>query len=163
MLTQSKVKNHRKRVNVITEPPEHSYAHNVVTNPSYVCLKPGSSRVSVSLRNLTGRTVTIKPKTVVAKLAAANVVPPKLAPKLEKETENTDKETIDRTPLSEEKMKELFNKLHLSGTENWEETEKREMEALIREYSFLFALDDLDLGKTSAVKHKIKLADNEPF
>ena len=29
------------------------------------------------------------------------------------------------------------------------------MEALIREYSFLFALDDLDLGKTSIVKHKI--------
>ena len=60
-------------------------------------------------------------------------------------------------------MKELFNKLDLSGTENWEETEKRETEALIREYSFLFALDDLDLGKTSIVKHKIKLVDSEPF
>ena len=118
VLTQSKVKNHRKRVNVITEPPEHSYAHDVVTNPSYVCLKPGSSRVSVSLRNLTGRTVTIKPKTVVAKLAAANVVPPKLAPKAEKETEITDQETIDRMPLSEEKMKELFIKLNLSRKEN---------------------------------------------
>ena len=106
VLTQSKVKNHRKRNNVITEPPEHSCAHDVVTNPSYACLKTGSSRVSVSLRNLTGRTVTIKPETVVAKLAAANVVPPKLAPKVEKETENTDQETIDRTPLSEEKMKE---------------------------------------------------------
>ena len=44
VLTQSKVKNLRERVNVITEPPEHSYAHDVVTNPSYVCLKPGSSR-----------------------------------------------------------------------------------------------------------------------
>ena len=163
VLTQSKVKNHRKRVNVITEPPEHSYAHDVVTNPSYVCLRPGPSRVSVSLRNLTGRTVTTKPKTVVAKLAVANMVPPKLAPKVEKETENTDQETIDKMPLSEEKMKELFNKLDLSGTENWEETEIREMEALIREYSILFALDDLDLGKTSIVKLKIKLVDNEPF
>ena len=45
VLTQSKVKNHRKRVNVITKPPEHSYAHDVVTNPSYACLKPGSGRV----------------------------------------------------------------------------------------------------------------------
>ena len=135
----------------------------MVTNPSYVCLKPGSSRLSVSLRNLTGRTVTIKPKTVVAKLAVANVVPPKLAPKVGKETGNTDQETIDRIPLSEKKMKELFNKLDLSGTENWEETEKREMEALIREYSFLFAMDDLDFGKTSVVRHKIKLVDNEPF
>ena len=91
------------------------------------------------------------------------MVPPKLAPTVEKETRNIDQETIVRTPLSEEKMKELFNKLDLSGTENWEETEKRGMEALIREYSFLFALDDLDLGKTSIVKHKIKLVDNEPF
>ena len=97
---------------MITEPPEHCYAHDVVTSPGYVCLKPGSSRVFVSLRNVTGRTVTIKP--VVAKLAVANVVPPKLAPKVEKETENTDQETVDRTPLSEGKMKELFNKLDLS-------------------------------------------------
>ena len=117
VLTQSKVKNHRKRVNVMTEPPEHTYAPDVVMNPGYAYLKPGSSRVSVSLRNLTGRKLTIKPKTVVAKLAAANMVPPKLAPKVGKETENTDQETIDRTPLPEEKMKELFKKLDLSGTD----------------------------------------------
>ena len=64
-------------------------------------------------------------------------------------------------PLSEEKMKELFNKLDLSGTETWEETEKREMDTMLTENSLPFALDDL--GKTSIVKHKIKLADNEPF
>ena len=34
VLTQSKVKNHRKRVNVITEPHEHNCAHDVVTDPS---------------------------------------------------------------------------------------------------------------------------------
>ena len=55
VLTQFKVKNHRKIVNVITEPPEHIYAPDVVTNPGYAYLKPGPSRVSVSLRNLTGR------------------------------------------------------------------------------------------------------------
>ena len=60
-------------------------------------------------------------------------------------------------------MKELFKKLDLSGTDKWEETEKKEMEALIREYSFLFTLDDLELGKTSIAKHKIKLVDSEPF
>ena len=107
VLTQSKVKNHRKRVNVITEPPEHSYAHDIVTNLSYAYLKPGSSKVSVSLRNLSGITVTMKPKTVVAKLATASVVPPKLAAKVDKKTENTDQEAIDRTPLSEEKMKKI--------------------------------------------------------
>ena len=54
---------------------------------------------------------------MVAKLAAANVVPPKLAPKVGKETENTDQETIDRTPLPEENMKDLFKKLDLSETD----------------------------------------------
>ena len=97
----------------------------MVTNPGYAYLKPGSSRVSVSLRNITGRKLTIKPKTVVAKLAAANMVPPKLAPKVGKEAENTDQETIDRTPLPEEKMKELFKKLDPSGMDKWEEAEKR--------------------------------------
>ena len=63
---------------------------------------------------------------MVAKLSVANVVPPKLAPKVEKETENTDQETIDRTPMLKEKMEELFNKLDLSEMENWEEREKRD-------------------------------------
>ena len=47
---------------------------------------------------------------MVTKLAATNVVPPKLVPKVGKETENTDQETVDRTPMPEEKMKELFKK-----------------------------------------------------
>ena len=121
VMTQSRVKGHRKRVNVITEPPDKNFIPAIVTNPGYAFLKPGSNRISVSVRNLTDRTVTLKPKTVVAKLAAANVVPPKLAPKSEESPEDTDQE---RKPLSEEMMKELFPKLDLSGIENWEETEK---------------------------------------
>ena len=34
---------------------------------------------------------------------------------------------------------------------------------LIEEFGFLFALDDPDLGKTSIVKHTIKLTDPTPF
>ena len=39
---------------------------------------------------------------MVAQLAAANVVPPKLAPMSEESTENTDQEKIERKPLSED-------------------------------------------------------------
>ena len=134
-----------------------------MTNSGYACLKAGLNRISVSLRNLTGRTVTLKPKTVVAKLAASNVIPLKLAPKPEENSEDTDQEKIKRKPLFEDRMKELFSKLDLSEIENWEEAEKEEVRALIREYSFHFALGDLDLGKASIVKHKIKLTDNVPF
>ena len=51
----------------------------------YSTLKPGSSRVSIGLQNLSCKSVTIKPKTVVAEVAAANIVPISIAPKLEGE------------------------------------------------------------------------------
>ena len=45
---------------------------------------------------------------MVAKLAAVNVVPLKLAPKPEENSEDTDQEKIERKPLSKDRMKELF-------------------------------------------------------
>ena len=51
----------------------------------YSTLKPSSSRVSIGLRNLSCKSVTIKPKTIVAEVAAANVVPISIAPKFEGE------------------------------------------------------------------------------
>ena len=41
--------------------------------------------------------------------------------------------------------------------------DQQEVRSLITEYGFLFALDDLDLGKTSLVKHTIKLRNYTPF
>ena len=37
------------------------------------------------------------------------------------------------------------------------------MQKLIKEYAFLFALNDLDLGKTVIIKHTIKLMDYTLF
>ena len=48
-------------------------------------LKPGSYRVSIRLRNLSCKSVTIKSKTVVATVAAANLVPFSVAQNLEGE------------------------------------------------------------------------------
>ena len=48
-------------------------------------LKLGSSRVSIGLRNLSCKSVTIKSKTIVATVAAANLVPFSMAPNLEGE------------------------------------------------------------------------------
>ena len=149
-------------------------------------LKPGSSRVSTGLRNLSCKSVTIKSKTVVATVAVANLVPFSVAPNLEGEgkeelrkqyEEQIDSKTIQDIeeqkkehsdniklePLSPEKEKLLFEKIDLSGIEDWDPEDQRQVRELFKEYGQLFALDDLDLGHTSVVKHGIKLNDYTPF
>ena len=73
-------------------------------------LKPRSSRVSVGLRNLSCKSVTIRSKTVVAAVAAANLVPLSMAPNLEGEDKEELKkqyeEQIDfKTVLEVEELK----------------------------------------------------------
>ena len=74
---------HFKRVRVITEPTDRFDNEAVRTVTIYSTLKPGSSRVSIGLWNLSCKSV--KPKTVVAEVAAAKIVPISIAPKLEGE------------------------------------------------------------------------------
>ena len=120
----------------------------------------------------------------MAEVAAANVVPISIAPKLEGE-EKRDvrkeyKEQIDAKkiedledseqvkepklePLSPEKEELLFKKIDLLGTNEWSSEDQEKVKELFREYGHLFALDDLDLGHTSIVKHKIELDNYRPF
>ena len=72
-----------KRVNVIVESdPKRDYSGAIPIN-GYTVLKPGSSRVSVGIRNISCQSITIPAKTVIAKVAAANVVPHSYAPNVE--------------------------------------------------------------------------------
>ena len=48
----TKVKGHDKRINIIVEPKNNGYNPLVVAVPSHACLKPGSSKINMSLRNL---------------------------------------------------------------------------------------------------------------
>ena len=59
------VKDDDKRVNIIVEPKNNGYDPSVVAVPRYTYLKPGSSRVNMSLRNLTSRGITVKVKSIV--------------------------------------------------------------------------------------------------
>ena len=90
----TKVNSHDKRVNIIVEPRNNGYNSSVVVVPSYACLKLGSSKVSMSLRNLTNKSIMIKAKLIVAQLAAANAVPTMLASRNPQESEeNVDKKS----------------------------------------------------------------------
>ena len=43
------------------------------------------------------------------------------------------------------------------GTKGWTDEQRKEARALLVKYSFLFAMDSMDLGKTDLVKHHIEL------
>ena len=67
------------------EASERFHHEAVKTICAYSTLKQGSSRVSIGLRNLSCKSVTIRLKTVVAIVAAANLVPMSMAPNLKGE------------------------------------------------------------------------------
>ena len=66
-------------------------------------------------------------------------------------------------PLSPKKEIFLFEKVDLLGANEWSSEDQEKVKELFREYGQLFALDDLDLGHTLIVKHKIELDDYKPF
>ena len=76
---------HFKRVHIMTEVSEGFNHETVKTICAYSMLKPGSSRVSIGLRSLSCKSVTIELKTVIATVAAANLVPMSMAPNLKGE------------------------------------------------------------------------------
>ena len=74
-----------------------------------------------------------------------------------KKTDNTMKES------SKERIEKLFSKVDLSGAEDWSEDNKQKLRSLFIKYHGIFALEDLELGRTNIVKHKIVLEDPKPF
>ena len=60
-------------------------------------------------------------------------------------------------------LKDILQKLDLSGMKNWEPSLQKAAQELISEFTCIFSQDDLDLGRTSIVKHSIKVNDSIPF
>ena len=65
------------------EPNPSKNYEDAIPIHGYTVLKPGSSRVSVGIRNLSCRKITIPAKSAIAKIAAANIVPHSYAPNIE--------------------------------------------------------------------------------
>ena len=101
---------------------------------SYLHIKQSTNQVPLGLHNLSCRVVAIPAKTVVAKISAANEVLPRPAPKLK---EGVDTE-IEQNPMEPRKLKQLFEKIDLSGTPDWSSEEQQEVKDLITEYCSLF-------------------------
>ena len=58
---------------------------------------------------------------------------------------------------------DVLQKIDLSGIADWDPRIQQEAHDLICGYDCIFLQNDLDLGKTSIVKHSIKLMDPTPF
>ena len=64
-----------------------------------------------------------------------------------------------KVQLTKDQLEKFFDKIDLSGIKDWSKEDQEEVQKLIKDFGFLFTLNDLDLGKTSIVKHTIKLTD----
>ena len=172
---------HFKRVNVIVEPDLGKKCEDAILIHGYTVLKPGSSKVPASIRNLSCRKITIPTKLIIAKVVAANIVPHSYAPNIEsseqlqhefEKCQQQQKMVLDEiipktvsTPpvLTPERESLLFSKIDLDGAKEWSEELKVKTKELFREYAHIFALESLDMGHTSMVKHKIKLDNYTPL
>ena len=172
---------HFKRVNVVVESdPKREYGAAIPIN-GYTVLRPGSSQVFVGIRNISCQHVRIPAKTVIAKVAAANVVPHSYTLKVQSDvhlqrlrelnfknmsadSHNTEPEgPLGAPPLTLGKEHLLFSKIDLDGIKDWSDVLKCKTRGLFKEYMHIFALESLDMGHTSLVKHKIKLNNYTPF
>ena len=62
---------------------------------------------------------------------------------------STSKPEVDRMPPTPEEMKQLFEQIKLEeGTSHWTEEQCSRVWTVIEKYSFLFAMNSLDLGRT---------------
>ena len=130
---------------------------------------------------MTQEKIILKKGTKIAHVLAANIVPPMLAPdpstdrnELENmlngvdsgcvpEYKKSDLQKVEKPEQTPERLESLFSKLDLSGIQEWSEDLQQRVHDLIVEYQHLFALHDLELGKTAKVKHEIKLSNPVPF
>ena len=162
----------------MVEPTNDNGGEYVV--PSYTYLKLNSKCVHFALRNLSCRTVLLKKGTVVAQLSPANKIPDMLAPefvnskpkvvKVEDLGSNklglansTNSSNWNNSNNEQTRIDKLFSKLDLSGYDKWSEDQRQVVDDCIRRYHHIFAVEDLELGKTDIVKHVIHLDDYTPF
>ena len=70
---------------------------------------------------------------------------------------------LGEAPYESRDPKDMLQKLNLSGMEEWEPQLQQDTQDLICKFACIFSQNDLDLGKTSIVKHSLKINDPVPF
>ena len=127
---------------------------------AYTTLANGSTWVAVVLRNNTNDWVQIPKGTPVARMVAANQIPP-----VTSDVAASKPQDKPRTMSQEERQKVLLEKLDLLGLESWLPEVAEKAQSLLAEYHDIFSLEKHEIGHTKAVTHKIHLKDPDspPF
>ena len=162
------VKGHTKRCHVIVEPYGEKQGRCNMT-PVYTDLKPGSSKVKMHVMNDSNKPVQLPAKMVIRVVSAANVVPAMIAPKnmLEEGWDQPPEESkgaeIKKAKKLVQRGKLVVEQLDLCSIQNWSKGLKQQVNELLVEFQDIFALSDLELGKTNLVKHHIPVTNPVPF
>ena len=125
--------------------------------------------MGVAIQNVSRKVVVIAKGQQVALVSAANQVPNMLAPKYVKPESEEDKKILTDRVVSIQSQKnldritKLWEQLDITGLDSWTEEQKIQIKKVFEDYNDVFALNPLELGRTSLVKHTIKVVDPKPF
>ena len=97
----------------------------------------------------------------MGEITAANIIAALLTPKPTGHGADEKEATVKKRET--ESQKELLGQIGLMGLEEWSGNEQEEAQELTTVYTGISSMNDMDLGKTSLVKHSIRLTDNTPF
>ena len=148
----TKFRSHGMRLNLIAESSNGTQLPSGVQSiPTYCTLEPGSSRVSVGLRNLSSRSITIPLQSVVGQLQQATIQKVQTSANQNKQG------------LTGKERAWVWDQLNLEGLDNWTEGQQRAAKELLIDSADVLFKDDLDLGKCNILKHDIKITDPQPF
>ena len=125
----TKLKSHGVRINLIAEPFKDSQLpSNIQCTPTYCNLEPGSNRVTVGLRNISARKLTVPSRTIVCQIQLANMVPPI--------------QTSKEQPPTEVKREDdscILDQLDLGEINTWSEEQQHAARKLLCDYSETFS------------------------
>ena len=128
---------------------------------SYTHLQNGSGRVSLVVRNMSDSQIFLKKGMLVAQVVSASLVPPaELSPEMEAVL---GMESRPEPLLVATRQEKLLEKLNLDGLAHWSPGNAVAVRELVLAYHDVFALENNELGCTSAIEHKIRIEDDEPF
>ena len=140
----------------------------LVPSPCLLQLDPGhaSHRVSMEVINFSSRPITIPAKSRLGDVHLVTPVPdPQHLGSCGAEGDRPDQQPdmcglqVEDSSDVDRVMATLGESLQLHLTES----QVAEVQDILRKWKEVFSMNDLDLGRTDKVKHRIKLTDDEPF
>ena len=127
----------------------------------YTCLKNGSEKMSLVVRNVSDSEIFLKKDVLVVRVVSASLVPPT---ELSPDMEATVGEEPRPEPLSvAARQKKLLEKLNLDRLAHWSPENVVAARELVLAYHDVFMLESNELGCTSAIEHEVCIENDEPF